>query len=161
MGSFVVSHQSPARGSRTPERGLACLAFTVGHSLSLALVGLGLIQLPLGLIEATMPLSIAYVALGNVLLQQAGMRWRESALFGLVHGAAFATVLQNLGWERAQILWPLLSFNLGIEAGQLIVIAAVFPALLWLRRLSQGTHLVKALNLGIFLLSMSLFFRRV
>lgn len=108
-------------------------AFTVGHSLTLALAVTGLLRLPASLIEFLIPVTIVLTAVENIIVKDrssAGWRTRYrpllAAMFGLVHGAGFANYLQSLFVDRIAV--PLLGFNLGIEAGQLIVLALAFAA---------------------------------
>lgn len=108
--------------------------FTVGHSLTLGLAALGGWQLPPRLIEPAIAASIALAAIDN--LRPVFGRWRRAVplLFGLVHGFGFAGVLAELELPREQFALALLTFNLGIEAGQLVVVAAAVPLLFLLRR---------------------------
>lgn len=111
--------------------------FTVGHSLTLGMAALGGWQLPTRLIEPAIAATIALAAIDN--LRPVFGRWRRGVplLFGLVHGFGFASVLAELELPREQFALALLTFNLGIEAGQLVVVAAVVP-LLFLLRLGAG-----------------------
>lgn len=103
---------------------LQVTAFTVAHSITLALSVFGIIALPSRLVEPLIALSIAYVAIENVAMQKL-KPWRLLLvfLFGLLHGLGFAGVLGELGLPRDQFVTALLMFNLGVEAGQLTVIA--------------------------------------
>lgn len=105
-------------------------AFTLGHSLTLALAVTGALELPAALVEFLIPVTIVITGIENVLVSDRtrapwGGRYRPvfAGVFGLVHGAGFAAYLKALFVER--IAAPLLGFNLGIEAGQIIVLAAV------------------------------------
>ena len=89
-------------------------AFTLAHSITLALAALNIIALPGSLIEAIIALSIIYVAAENLFLKHAvSHRWAVSFLFGLVHGFGFSNVLRELGLPREGLIWSLLNFNLG------------------------------------------------
>jgi hypothetical protein len=114
-------------------RGLGALlwlvsAFTVAHSLTLGLAALRIVNLGRysGTVEALIALSIAYVALETALQPDAKRtRWLEALGFGLIHGLGFAGFLmESLVSERSKA-WGLLSFNLGVEAGQIGVVVAV------------------------------------
>ena len=110
-------------------------AFTVAHSISLALTMYGVVSLPSRIVEPAIALSIAFVAIENVITSRLHP-WRVVVvfLFGLLHGMGFAGVLRELGLPRRQFVPALVSFNVGVEAGQLVVIAVA--ALLfaqWLR----------------------------
>jgi len=104
---------------------LQVTAFTVAHSLTLGLSIYGLVSLPSRLVEPLIALSIAYVALENLVTREL-KPWRLALvfLFGLLHGLGFAGVLRELGLPRGEFLTGLLTFNLGVEGGQLTVIAA-------------------------------------
>jgi hydrogenase/urease accessory protein HupE len=102
-------------------------AFTVAHTLTLALTIYGVVSLPSSIVEPLIALSIAYVAIENLFTRE--LKRRRIALvflFGLLHGMGFAGVLSELGLPRAEFLPALISFNLGVEGGQLTVIAAAF-----------------------------------
>ena len=104
-------------------------AFTVGHSVTLALAVTGVLALPSALIEFLIPVTIVATAAENLLVRdRAGAPWRGryrpvfAGVFGLVHGAGFANYLRSLFVDDVAV--PLLGFNLGIEAGQVAVLAA-------------------------------------
>jgi hydrogenase/urease accessory protein HupE len=105
--------------------------FTVAHSITLALTMYGVVSLPAKVVEPMIALSIAYVAIENLIVTDS-KPWRLALVFsfGLLHGMGFAGVLRDLGLPRPQFLTALISFNAGVEAGQLSVIAVAFAALL-------------------------------
>jgi len=107
-------------------------AFTVGHSLSLALATLGIWTPDPAFVEPAIALSIAYVGLENFLVTDAAGRWRITLPFGFIHGFGFAGVLAEVGVPDQALGLALLLFNLGVEAGQLLVLALVLPLLAWL-----------------------------
>ncbi len=100
-------------------------AFTVAHSITLGLTMYGIVSLPSRVVEPLIALSIAYVAVENLMTSEV-KPWRLALvfMFGLLHGMGFAGVLADLGLPRGAFLTALLSFNLGVEAGQLTVIGA-------------------------------------
>jgi hypothetical protein len=108
--------------------------FTVAHSITLALSMYGLVSLPPRIVEPLIALSIAYVAIENLLTDQV-KPWRIALVFafGLLHGLGFAGVLSELGLPRGEFLTALVSFNLGVEAGQLTVIAIAASCVFWYR----------------------------
>jgi hypothetical protein len=115
-------------------------AFTVGHSITLALAVSGALVLPSAIIEFLIPVTIVVTALENLIVRDRstaiwGRRYRPlfAAVFGLVHGAGFANYLRSLFVDRIAV--PLLGFNLGLEAGQLIVIALAFVSFAALDRI--------------------------
>jgi hypothetical protein len=110
-------------------------AFTVAHSLTLAATIYGVVSLSPRIVEPLIALSIVYVAVENLLLSEA-RPWRIAIVFGfgLLHGMGFAGVLQELGLPRSELLTALVSFNVGVEAGQLTVVASAFLLVgLWFR----------------------------
>jgi len=118
-------------------------AFTVGHSVTLALAVTGVLNLPTALIEFLIPVTIVATAAENLLVRdRAGAPWRGryrpvfAGVFGLVHGAGFANYLRSLFVDGVAV--PLLGFNLGIEAGQVAVLAAATVLFAGLDRLLDG-----------------------
>jgi hypothetical protein len=103
---------------------LQVTAFTVAHSITLALSIYGVVSLPPRIVEPLIALSIAYVAIENIVTREL-KPWRLALgfMFGLLHGLGFAGVLRELGLPRQEFLTALLTFNLGVEGGQLTVIA--------------------------------------
>jgi len=109
-------------------------AFTVGHSITLALAVTGAVRIPAPLIEFLIPLTIVATTAENIIVRDRGAalwgghyRSAFAGIFGLVHGAGFATYLRSLFVERVAL--PLFGFNVGIELGQLVVLAAAFVLL--------------------------------
>lgn len=109
-------------------------AFTLAHSVTLAAAVLGAWQPPASVIEPLIALSIAYVGVENFFVKDAAKRWRITAPFGLVHGFGFAGALAAVGVPGDKVPLALLLFNLGVELGQLAVLALVLPVLISLRR---------------------------
>jgi hypothetical protein len=108
--------------------------FTAAHSITLALTMYGVVSLPSRVVEPLIALSIVYVAIENLATNQL-KPWRLALVFafGLLHGMGFAGVLADLGLPREEFLAALLSFNVGVEAGQLTVIALAALAVAWYR----------------------------
>jgi len=101
--------------------------FTVAHSVTLALGLLGVLKIPASIVEPLIALSIVYVAIDNLLeLGLARFRLAVIFCFGLLHGLGFAGVLQEFGLPAGEIAPALIGFNLGVEAGQITVIALCF-----------------------------------
>jgi hypothetical protein len=102
-------------------------AFTVAHSITLALSMQNIIVWPAEIVEPIIALSIFFVAVENLLLDKL-KPWRIVLvfLFGLIHGVGFASVLSDIGLPRDKFLTSILSFNLGVEIGQIVVIAILF-----------------------------------
>lgn len=108
--------------------------FTIAHSLTLGLTMYGVVSLPARVVEPMIALSIAYVALENLVTSEL-KPWRLALVFsfGLLHGMGFAGVLRDLGLPRSEFLTALLTFNLGVEGGQLAVIALASLAVVYWR----------------------------
>ncbi len=106
--------------------------FTLAHSLTLALATLDIVQIPSRIIEPTIAASIVYVGMENIFRNgHPKGRWLLTFAFGLVHGFGFAGVLREMEIAKsASVAIPLVSFNLGVEAGQIAVAAVLLP-LLW------------------------------
>lgn len=106
-------------------------AFTLAHSLTLSAASLGLVRVPQAPVEAAIALSIVFLA-AEILRAQSGnyglsyhKPWLIAFIFGLLHGLGFAAALSEIGLPPAEIPLALLTFNIGVEAGQLAFIAAV------------------------------------
>lgn len=106
-------------------------AFTVAHSITLALSMKGIFNLPSAIVEPIIALSILFVAIENILLNEL-KPWRIFIvfLFGLIHGLGFASSLNEIGLPRNQFFTSILSFNAGVELGQIAVIATVYLLLI-------------------------------
>jgi HupE / UreJ protein len=114
-------------------------AFTVGHSLTLALAALGVVRVPSRPIEVLIAVSILFSAVHALRPLFPGREAAIASFFGLIHGLAFAATLEQLGLSRWQRVTGILGFNLGIETMQLIVVAATMPSLVLLSRTSTYT----------------------
>ena len=109
-------------------------AFTVAHSITLTLATLGVLALPSRLVESAIAASVVLAALNNIWPVFHGRRWIVAFLFGLVHGFGFASVLADLGLPQGTLVLALLGFNVGVEAGQLAIVAVFLPLAFALRR---------------------------
>lgn len=99
-------------------------AFTVAHTITLALAILGVFSLPDSFVEPIIALSIAVIGIENVIFKDPPRwRWIIVFAFGLIHGMGFAGVLHELGLPEGRLWSSLLSFNVGVELGQIAVIA--------------------------------------
>lgn len=136
-------------------------AFTVGHSITLALAVSGAMVLPIKLIEFLIPVTIVATCIENIIVRDRataplGGRYRPmfAAVFGLVHGAGFADYLRNLFVDR--IALPLFGFNLGIELGQIVVLifaAAFLLAADWVIKQLRAPAAPSALRLRVLMVS--------
>ena len=135
-------------------------AFTIAHSMTLILAALQVVTLPSRLIESGIALSIAYVALENFFVTTTAHRWLLTFFFGLVHGFGFANVLREMGLPTRGLVPSLLSFNLGVEIGQLAIVAVLFPVTLWLAKQRFRRQVVLAASGVIFLFGVGWFIQR-
>lgn len=108
-------------------------SFTVAHSITLSLAALGYIALPSRLMESAIALSVVLAALNNLKPVIEHRRWMVAFGFGLIHGFGFASVLAELGLPSATLVLSLLGFNLGVETGQLAIVAIFLPLAYLLR----------------------------
>lgn len=106
-------------------------AFTVAHSITLSLAVLGIVTLPARPVEIAIAVSVAVAAISNLLPRQnhGGTSWRLGFGFGLLHGFGFANVLKDLGLNGAGLLATLAGFNVGVELGQLALVAVLLPVI--------------------------------
>lgn len=120
---------------------LQVTTFTIAHSITLGLTIYGVVSLSPSIVEPLIALSITYVAIEN-LFTSTLQPWRLALVFafGLLHGMGFAGVLNELGLPRSEFLTALLTFNTGVEAGQLAVIALALVAVGWWRSVDTGRY---------------------
>ena len=109
-------------------------AFTVAHSITLALSVLDVVNPPSRWVESTIAASVALAALNNLWPLISEARWKLTFLFGLVHGFGFASALKDAGLAKGALVGPLVGFNVGVEIGQLCIVAVVLPLAWSLRR---------------------------
>lgn len=108
------------------------LTFTLAHSLTLAAAALGWVHLPERWVEAAIALSITWIAVENLRGREVRpARYGVIAAFGLIHGLGFARMLAVALPESGAVLWPLVGFNLGVEAGQIVVLALAWALVGW------------------------------
>jgi hypothetical protein len=120
-------------------------AFTLGHSLSLAAAALGWVAVNASLVEFLIPLTILTTALANVLwptTRRAGfsLSYTLAGGFGLIHGLGFSNYLRSLLGRQSDIITPLFGFNLGLEAGQLAIVAVIMALALLATQLAGRSH---------------------
>jgi len=118
-------------------------SFTVAHSITLALAALGIVVLPSRIVESGIALSIMYIAVENLFFQKFDRRWIITFFFGLVHGFGFAAALSEIHLSRDLLATALFSFNVGVELGQVSIVALLLPALWYLRKQSYNTMVVR------------------
>ena len=110
-------------------------AFTVAHSITLSLATLNVVVIPATIVEPAIAASIVYVAMENFFTRNIDRRWRVTFAFGLVHGLGFAGALREIGLPTNAVAAALAAFNIGVEIGQVAIVAIVVPALIALDRL--------------------------
>ena len=108
-------------------------AFTVAHSITLSIAALGIVSLPSRWVESAIALSVVLAALNNLFPLVANGRWIAAFGFGLLHGFGFASALSDLGLPTGSLALSLAGFNVGVELGQLAIVAAFLPFAFWLR----------------------------
>ncbi len=115
-------------------------AFTIGHSLTLALAALSIIPVPKDLIETLIPITILITCFSNIFkkgprqkaFQKDGLllfKYSMALFFGLIHGMGFSNYFSELLGKEADIVTPLFAFNIGLEVAQLMIVAIVFSGL--------------------------------
>ncbi len=137
-------------------------AFTVGHSISLALSHFGLLNLPIAPVEAVIALSVVFMAREALLMHRSHLaanthaharsfNWRMGIVagFGLIHGLGFASVLSGLGVNASETVTALAFFNIGVEIGQVLFVAAVLTSLYLLRKIRLERYMIQAASYGI------------
>jgi len=131
-------------------------AFTVAHSITLSLAALGVVSPPSRWVESAIALSVVLVALNNLFPVVAGGRWVAAFAFGLIHGFGFAGALADLGLPPGSLALSLAGFNLGVESGQLALVAVFLPFAFALRdtavyrrvALAGGSAVIAVIALG-------------
>lgn len=138
----AVRSQQAMRGVRAVVWDVAKVvtAFTIAHSITLSLATLGYLNLPSRWVEAGIAASVVLAAINNLYPILGRRRWLLAFGFGLIHGLGFASVLADLGLPTAVMALALVAFNVGVELGQLGLVALVLPLLLVVRdwRLYRG-----------------------
>ena len=109
-------------------------AFTVAHSITLSLAALGFVSLPSRFVESVIAASVVIAALNNLRGTIDRRRWVMAFVFGLIHGFGFASALADLGLPSDALALALFGFNVGVELGQLAIVAAFLPVAFALRR---------------------------
>jgi hypothetical protein len=139
LPAVLVRHEGRWQGRETLKASVIDVlkivtAFTLAHSLTLTLAALGALSLPSRLVESAIAASVVLAALNN--LWPLVHRWRAlvAFVFGLIHGFGFASVLADLGLPQGALVLSLVGFNVGVELGQLAIVAAFLPLAYALRR---------------------------
>ena len=138
-------------------------AFTVAHSITLILAALDVVSLPGRLVEAGIAFSIAYVAAENLWRARPRHRWLLTFFFGLVHGFGFANVLRELGLptKSQELVASLLAFNVGVEIGQVAIVAILLPLVIWIGRSAFRDAFIKGVSVIVLLFGLGWLVERV
>jgi hydrogenase/urease accessory protein HupE len=122
---------------------LIVTSFTIAHSITLSLAVLGIMDLPSKFVESVIALSIIYVAVENIFRKEVNHRWGLTFVFGLIHGLGFANILQEMNLSKGNLASALVSFNIGIEVVQILIVLLLLPFLTYLHRLKNSTKYIK------------------
>ncbi len=139
-------------------------AFTLAHSVTLALATLGILNLPASLVEPIIAASIVFVGVHSLASKnKTDLRILFAFGFGLIHGFGFASVLSELELPQKALAWALLAFNLGVEMGQMCIVLLVAPLLALLRRrsLHNAVLVVRLASVGVIAMGTYWFIERV
>jgi hypothetical protein len=136
-------------------------SFTVAHSVTLSVAALGLFTPVPWTIEAAIALSVAYVGIENLFLKDVRHRWKLTFAFGLIHGFGFANVLREMHLPPDALALGLFTFNLGVEIGQVIIVALMWPALKLLERQPFRPVVVRVASMLIAAVGLFWFFERI
>ncbi|CAG9608499.1 HupE/UreJ family protein [Pseudoneobacillus rhizosphaerae] len=136
-------------------------SFTIAHSITISLAVLGIVDLPSRFIEVTIAFSICYVAAENLFRKEINYRWGLTFIFGLIHGLGFANILKEMNIPKSQLASSLLSFNIGIEIVQLLLVILFLPLLTFIQRLPYSKTIVQIGSIIIILLGGFWFLERV
>lgn len=139
----------------------AVTAFTVAHSITLALAALNIVVVPSRVVESVIALSIAYIGLENLLFRQFDRRWIITFIFGLVHGFGFASALAEVHLSGRLLGTALFSFNLGVEIGQVCIVGLILPALTYIHKTRFDSWFVRTASSVIIALGLFWFWQRV
>lgn len=134
--------------------------FTIAHTITLSLASLNLINLPSRIVESVIALSIGLAAYHNIRPIFKGRDWVIAFVFGLFHGFGFATVLGELGFRGEFLTLSLLGFNIGVEIGQVVIIALIFPLLYFIRNLKLYPIFLTILSVLLIFISLYWFVER-
>jgi hydrogenase/urease accessory protein HupE len=113
-------------------------AFTIAHTMTLSLAALNVLVIPGRIVEPAIAASIVFVAVENFVSRDIDKRWRVAFLFGLIHGFGFAGALREIGLPPDAIVPALAAFNVGVEIGQIAIVAVMLPMLGLLDRLASA-----------------------
>lgn len=148
-------------------------SFTLAHSITLIVASLGIFILPAKITESLIALSISLVALENLFrnrkiknkyvsfIVDSSNRWIVAFVFGLIHGFGFSSVLREIGLPKDGLIASLLSFNVGVELGQVFIVSLIFPILLLIRRRGMEAKFSRYASIVIGIIGLVWFIQRV
>jgi hydrogenase/urease accessory protein HupE len=127
-------------------------SFTIAHSITLSLAVLGIVDLPSRFVEAMIAFSICYVAVENLFRNEIRYRWGLTFVFGLIHGLGFANLLKEISINKTQLASSLISFNIGIEVVQILIVLLFLPILSFIHKQSYAKKVYQYGSILIFIL---------
>lgn len=148
-------------GLSIPEVLKVITAFTIAHSITLLLAALQIITINSRFVESVIAFSICYVAVENIFKRKVNYRWLITFGFGLIHGFGFASALQELIVRKASLLLSVVSFNAGVEIGQLMVFFVMLPILYLLNKFVAFRTVTVSTSIAIFALAFTWLIERV
>lgn len=134
--------------------------FTIAHTITLTLASLEIVSLPSRVVESIIALSIGLAAYHNIIPIFKGKDWAIAFVFGLFHGFGFASVLGDLGIKGEFLTMTLFGFNLGVEIGQVAIIALIFPILFFIRKIKFYPRFLVYLSVLLIVISLYWFVER-
>jgi len=134
--------------------------FTIAHTITLSLATLNIVTLPSRAVESIIALSIGLAAYHNIKPIFKGKDWLIAFVFGLFHGFGFASVMADLGITGEFLTLTLLGFNIGVEIGQVLIIAAIFPILYFIRKFKFYPKFLVGLSILLIIISLYWFVER-
>lgn len=141
-------------------------AFTLGHALTLFMSVLNLISVKSEVVEFLIPCTIMITAMMNLLLQRQGrshsIQYAIALGFGLIHGLGYANYIRMMLFADQQLVWGLFSFNIGLEAGQIVVVSLVL-FMVWMASKAHANahkHLIRLLSLAVLWFSLLMVIER-
>ena len=138
-------------------------AFTLAHTITIFLGVLEIVKLSGQIVEPIIALSISYVAVENIIFKKVSL-WRPIVIFafGLLHGLGFAGVISEIGLSQTNFILTLISFNVGVEFGQLFVILVCFGIAYWIKeKMWYKKYFTNPLSMLIAIIGLYWFFERV
>jgi hydrogenase/urease accessory protein HupE len=136
-------------------------AFTIAHSITLLLAALQIISLNSAFVESVIALSICYIALENLFRKEVKYRWLITFCFGLIHGFGFASALQELIVGKTNLVLSVVSFNFGVETGQLMIFFVLLPVLHVLKQRMNFRRVTSGVSLAILILGFTWLLERL